>query len=96
MRKALMTEQGKGEMESHITQLEGSVKDLERQVSTLAGRIAGHLRSTVRWLVSQAVPVLLTSTVVDWHLSYLHTYAPTDLPRNNHTGAGVEAQVRGD
>jgi dynein light intermediate chain len=35
MRKALTTEQGKGEMEAHITQLEGSVKDLERQVSQL-------------------------------------------------------------
>ena len=35
MRKALMTEQGKGEMETHITQLEGNVKDLERQVTTL-------------------------------------------------------------
>jgi dynein light intermediate chain len=32
MRKALMTEQGKGEMETHITQLEGNVRDLERQV----------------------------------------------------------------
>lgn len=27
-----MTEQGKGEMETHITQLESNVKDLERQV----------------------------------------------------------------
>lgn len=36
MRKALTTEQGKGEMETHITQLEGSVKDLERQVRTLS------------------------------------------------------------
>lgn len=35
MRKALMTEQGKGEMETHITQLEGNVKDLERQVTTV-------------------------------------------------------------
>jgi hypothetical protein len=32
MRKALMTEQGKGEMESHIGQMEGGIKDLERQV----------------------------------------------------------------
>lgn len=32
MRKALMTEQGKGEMESQIVQMEGSIKDLERQV----------------------------------------------------------------
>eukprot|EP00878_Enallax_costatus_P023972 GHUV01025554.1.p1 GENE.GHUV01025554.1~~GHUV01025554.1.p1 ORF type:complete len:215 (+),score=51.64 GHUV01025554.1:235-879(+) len=32
MRKALMTEQGKGEMESHITTMEGQIKDLERQV----------------------------------------------------------------
>lgn len=32
MRKALMTEQGKGEMETHITQMEGTIKDLERQV----------------------------------------------------------------
>jgi hypothetical protein len=32
MRKALMTEQGKGEMESHIGTMEGSIKDLERQV----------------------------------------------------------------
>jgi hypothetical protein len=36
MRKALTTEQGKGEMEAHITQLEGSVKDLERQVGNPA------------------------------------------------------------
>jgi hypothetical protein len=35
MRKALTTEQGKGEMETHITQLEGNVKDLERQVRKL-------------------------------------------------------------
>lgn len=32
MRKALMTEQGKSEMETHITQQESTVKDLERQV----------------------------------------------------------------
>jgi hypothetical protein len=32
MRKALMTEQGKGEMEAHIGTMEGSIKDLERQV----------------------------------------------------------------
>lgn len=34
IRKALQTEQGKSEMESRITQLEGDVKDLERQVRT--------------------------------------------------------------
>lgn len=32
MRKALQTEQGKNEMEARIGQLEGDVKDLERQV----------------------------------------------------------------
>jgi len=30
-----MTEQGKSEMETHITQQEGTVKDLERQVRLL-------------------------------------------------------------
>lgn len=34
MRKALQTEQGKNEMEARIGQLEGDVKDLERQVSS--------------------------------------------------------------
>lgn len=40
MRKALMTEQGKGEMESHIGQMEGSVKDLERQVRQTPQQLA--------------------------------------------------------
>lgn len=35
MRKALQTEQGKNEMEARIQQLEGDVKDLERQVGLL-------------------------------------------------------------
>lgn len=33
MRKALMTEQGKGELEARVTQLEASSHDLERQVT---------------------------------------------------------------
>ena len=43
MRKALQTEQGKNEMEARIQQLEGDVKDLERQVrcSLLASVGAG-------------------------------------------------------
>jgi hypothetical protein len=39
MRKALQTEQGKGEMAARIQQLESSEKDLERQVGQ--GRRAG-------------------------------------------------------
>lgn len=38
MRKALMTEQGKGEMETHITQLQSNVKDLARQVRAHVSR----------------------------------------------------------
>jgi uncharacterized coiled-coil protein SlyX len=33
MRKALMAEQGKGEMEMRISQQDNTIKDLERQVS---------------------------------------------------------------
>jgi dynein light intermediate chain len=45
MRKALTTEQGKGEMEARITQLEGTNRDLERQVSGTGTASAPHAAS---------------------------------------------------
>jgi hypothetical protein len=57
MRKALMTEQGKGEMETHITQLQGNVKDLERQVRERSAATSDTPRPASRqqacWLCSQ-------------------------------------------
>ena len=39
MRKALQAEQGKVELETRITQLEGDKRDLDRQVSELKAKI---------------------------------------------------------
>jgi hypothetical protein len=79
MRKALMTEQGKGEMESHIGQMEGGMKDLERQVGQRQRQLAALAIYSSRLVSSFGCNVLyllwcLCCCTVVWS-SHLHFFS---------------------
>jgi hypothetical protein len=57
MRKALQTEQGKGEMAARIQQLEASEKDLERQVGVAQGQGMGACRGSDSMVACSKRPI---------------------------------------